>query len=300
VCGIVGAIFGLIPILFFIALPLGLLAIIFGFVGRGRANRDPNVGRKRMATWGIVSGVAAVVLGCIGIAIVNDAFDQFDKNLNSTQRQINKSDRQLSPSLNPQRPQADQGAAPGAVAIVRHYYNAVNRGSYDEAWALLSPALQDRLGGSSTWREGYRFTESTEVTDVHRDSATSSAVTVGLGLRATDLDVCGDKVTQTFAGAWEFARSGGGLQANSFSMDKVSGGTPERDPSACASQATPAPPAAACDPNYSGACLDPNSADYDCQGGSGDGPDYTGPVTIVGDDPYGLDADGNNLGCEPY
>lgn len=32
-----------------------------------------------------------------------------------------------------------------------------------------------------------------------------------------------------------------------------------------------------CDPNYEGACLDPNSSDYDCQGGSGDGPDYTDP-----------------------
>jgi hypothetical protein len=33
--------------------------------------------------------------------------------------------------------------------------------------------------------------------------------------------------------------------------------------------------ASECDPNYSG-CLNPNSSDYDCAGGSGDGPDYTG------------------------
>lgn len=33
--------------------------------------------------------------------------------------------------------------------------------------------------------------------------------------------------------------------------------------------------ASECDPNYSG-CLNPNSPDYDCAGGSGDGPDYTG------------------------
>ena len=47
-----------------------------------------------------------------------------------------------------------------------------------------------------------------------------------------------------------------------------------------------------CDPSYEGACLDPNSPDYDCEGGSGDGPDYTGPVTVVGDDHFGLDRDG--------
>jgi hypothetical protein len=53
-----------------------------------------------------------------------------------------------------------------------------------------------------------------------------------------------------------------------------------------------------CDPNYSGACLDPYASDYDCEGGSGDGPEYTGPVTVVGEDHYGLDGDGDGYGCE--
>jgi hypothetical protein len=53
-----------------------------------------------------------------------------------------------------------------------------------------------------------------------------------------------------------------------------------------------------CDPNYSGACLDPYASDYDCEGGSGNGPDYTGPVAVVGTDHYGLDADGDGYGCE--
>jgi hypothetical protein len=58
--------------------------------------------------------------------------------------------------------------------------------------------------------------------------------------------------------------------------------------------------ASECDPNYSGACLDPYSSDYDCEGGSGNGPDYTGEVTVVGVDHYGLDADGDGIGCESY
>jgi hypothetical protein len=57
--------------------------------------------------------------------------------------------------------------------------------------------------------------------------------------------------------------------------------------------------ASECDPNYSGACLDPYSSDYDCEGGSGNGPDYTGEVTVVGVDHYDLDADGDGIGCEP-
>ena len=53
-----------------------------------------------------------------------------------------------------------------------------------------------------------------------------------------------------------------------------------------------------CDPNYAGACLDPNSSDYDCEGGTGDGPDYTGTVEIVGEDPYDLDRDGDGIACD--
>jgi NADH:ubiquinone oxidoreductase subunit 6 (subunit J) len=52
-----------------------------------------------------------------------------------------------------------------------------------------------------------------------------------------------------------------------------------------------------CDPNYSG-CLDPNSSDYDCAGGSGDGPDYTGTVTVLGDDRYDLNRDSDNIACD--
>ena len=57
------------------------------------------------------------------------------------------------------------------------------------------------------------------------------------------------------------------------------------------------PPAPSCHPSYSG-CLDPSSPDYDCAGGSGNGPDYTGPVQVYGSDPYDLDRDGDGMGCE--
>jgi len=62
--------------------------------------------------------------------------------------------------------------------------------------------------------------------------------------------------------------------------------------------AAPAPVSNNCHPSYEGACLDPNSSEYDCEGGSGNGPDYTGPVRVVGPDVYGLDADGDGIGCE--
>lgn len=58
------------------------------------------------------------------------------------------------------------------------------------------------------------------------------------------------------------------------------------------------PPQPRCHPSYEGACLRPDASDYDCAGGSGDGPYYTGRVRVVGPDEYGLDRDGDGIGCE--
>jgi len=54
-----------------------------------------------------------------------------------------------------------------------------------------------------------------------------------------------------------------------------------------------------CDRNYSGRCLRPNVSDYDCAGGSGNGPYYVrGPFRVVGSDHYGLDSDHDGTACE--
>jgi hypothetical protein len=42
----------------------------------------------------------------------------------------------------------------------------------------------------------------------------------------------------------------------------------------------------------------PFASDVDCAGGSGDGPDYTSTVDVIGPDVYGLDHDGDGVGCE--
>jgi len=56
-----------------------------------------------------------------------------------------------------------------------------------------------------------------------------------------------------------------------------------------------------CTSGYSPCLVYHGGADYDCYGGSGDGPYYTEPgvvYTVSGSDPYGLDADNNSRGCE--
>ena len=56
-----------------------------------------------------------------------------------------------------------------------------------------------------------------------------------------------------------------------------------------------------CTPGYAPCLVDHGGADYDCAGGSGNGPYFTAPgitYTVSGSDPYDLDADGDGQGCE--
>ncbi len=58
-------------------------------------------------------------------------------------------------------------------------------------------------------------------------------------------------------------------------------------------------PAQDCHPSYEGACV-PIASDVDCEGGSGNGPEYVrGPVYVVAPDDYELDRDGDGIACEP-
>ena len=67
------------------------------------------------------------------------------------------------------------------------------------------------------------------------------------------------------------------------------------EPAADPPRTTAAPPQPrAC--NYD-PCLPP-AEDYDCVGGKGNGPAYTGQVRVIGADTYGLDSDGDGIGCE--
>jgi len=59
----------------------------------------------------------------------------------------------------------------------------------------------------------------------------------------------------------------------------------------------PEPVGQKCHPSYSG-CLRLGAGDYDCAGGSGDGPNYTGGVSVYGYDEFGLDRDGDGSACE--
>jgi hypothetical protein len=63
----------------------------------------------------------------------------------------------------------------------------------------------------------------------------------------------------------------------------------------------PEPTPNRCHPAYTRVCLNEDAIDYDCAGGSGDGPQFVfSTVTMVNplDDPFDLDRDNDGVGCD--
>jgi beta-lactamase superfamily II metal-dependent hydrolase len=87
---------------------------------------------------------------------------------------------------------------------------------------------------------------------------------------------------------------------NTYSIS-TTGATPPPQPTPSSRGLPPPPdPAASCDPCYPDVCIPVGAADYDCAGGSGNGPNYIqGPVRVVcHPDPHGLDGNSDGWGCE--
>jgi hypothetical protein len=82
----------------------------------------------------------------------------------------------------------------------------------------------------------------------------------------------------------------------SQSPDAGTSARPGRAVSLVVAKPAPQQPSGDCQ-GYS-PCILPGP-DVDCLGGTGDGPRFvSGPVRVTGSDPYGLDGDGNGVGCE--
>lgn len=84
ILGIIGTLSGLIPLFFWLAGILGVIALILGLVGRGRVKRG-EANNKGVTTTGAILGLAALILSVVGAVItftaVSDAVDEIDKSL---------------------------------------------------------------------------------------------------------------------------------------------------------------------------------------------------------------------------
>jgi hypothetical protein len=89
VLGIIGLLFGFIPLTFFVAGTLGVLALIFGLIGRRRATQRGM--KTRTATSGTVLGILSIVMAIIGLVILVTV-------INSTSNKLNEISGGASPS----------------------------------------------------------------------------------------------------------------------------------------------------------------------------------------------------------
>jgi len=87
VCGIVGTVFGLVPITYLIALACGLTAVVLGAIA-WRARKGQAHLRRTMAAWGIALGVVALVFGVAGAVIVADAVNEFDREMTELENDL--------------------------------------------------------------------------------------------------------------------------------------------------------------------------------------------------------------------
>ena len=72
VCGLLGAIFGVIVPGF--GVPLGVLGVIFGAIGWRRANRDPARGHKGLSVAGTILGILGLILTVLWIVVFVTTF----------------------------------------------------------------------------------------------------------------------------------------------------------------------------------------------------------------------------------
>ncbi|MFI8966245.1 DUF4352 domain-containing protein [Streptomyces sp. NPDC053493] len=82
ILGIIGTLSGFIPLFFWLAGVLGLIALILGLAGRGRVKRG-EANNKGVALTGTILGLAALVLSVVGAVItftaVSGAVDELEK-----------------------------------------------------------------------------------------------------------------------------------------------------------------------------------------------------------------------------
>jgi hypothetical protein len=123
-----------------------------------------------------------------------------------------------------------------------------------------------------------------------KDALAERGLKVSVKYRSTDRYPAGTVVSQS-------RRTGAGVLPDSRITLGIAKSPPP--PPTTAPPPPPTTPERNCDPSYLDVCLDPNAEDYDCAGGSGNGPRYVeGPIRVRPPDPFELDREGDGWGCE--
>ncbi|MFG2830771.1 DUF4190 domain-containing protein [Streptomyces sp. NPDC048434] len=104
ILGIIGALSGIPMILFWLAGPLGILALIFGLVGLSRAKKGQAT-NKGVAVTGTILGAVALILSVVGVIVtvvaVNKAVDEVHKQVEESSGQPKNGSGESAKELTP-------------------------------------------------------------------------------------------------------------------------------------------------------------------------------------------------------
>ncbi len=96
----------------------------------------------------------------------------------------------------------DGDAAQEAEVLVRDYFGRITSGDFEAAWGMLSPDLQENLGGFEEWSSGYETTKRTEVLEADGEPSSDSD-TLPVEVRIEAIDECGEEtISREFGGTW--------------------------------------------------------------------------------------------------
>ena len=110
IVGLIGILFGLVPLTGFIAVGLGIVGLVLGFAALGRLRRRMATNRK--TTWvGLVSSTAAVALGIWGMTIVFGAVDQLERDLGEISEELDRDITELEEQFEDDSETLDEWAA---------------------------------------------------------------------------------------------------------------------------------------------------------------------------------------------
>ncbi|MGW2018235.1 DUF4190 domain-containing protein [Streptomyces sp. NPDC001927] len=169
ILGIIGTVSGLIPLLFWLAGILGVIALILGLVGRGRVKRG-EANNKGVTTTGAVLGLAALILSVVGAVItftaVSDAVDEINKAVEESA---------------PKDPSSKPGKGDAGKKDIAKGLAAGDRAEYDDLKVTVSEAKPYKTDQLAEGNKAYQVTVVIENSGKDKFDATLAVLSARAG-----------------------------------------------------------------------------------------------------------------------
>ena len=134
ILGIIGAVSGVIPLMFWLAGTLGLIGLILGFIARGRVKRGEAT-NGMAALWGIITNAVSLVLSVVGLVLLVGVLGTVAEDVSTTPEDPAPQQQAESAPESAPEPEAAPPAEPGIG-------DTVNDGQFDFVVTAVEPPVE--------------------------------------------------------------------------------------------------------------------------------------------------------------